>query len=653
MDAKAAVKADQKAMKDKAGSWRPKVLALMASDAKERSEARKQARSEVVSTSATSAVTAELELHDDLILTRKAFRRHKADESDLEEEEADVAFDALLLKQGQRYAKYGKDRVRCHDPNSKIRSMKGTETKDTIQKLQEVDENQENLLRRQILKRSAAPTGRETSESPPPLRSVPNRHASAHASGHVGRAPSGATSNASTKRSGSKDDLVDDATPKKKHHGEGAAFLAKKDALSKGLKKILLNVEGKPSSMKASLDKATEELTKRGGSEEDCPHSSPLLQKEVAGLVKQGGKLDARVKECNPSTFDATEVEVAKFAESVEDARGRVQAQIEAMSYKVSMKSNEARSSYQKAYWQVTKVSQHLIDGCFGNAMAKLLAEQITKHANSLEDADYKPTYEIEHLKQNIGWSDFTGSHACLWYPDTEVAKILSQFLWPSQGVKDGYKMKEDSLGAHLTENTKLHGSVGAVDYGLDYMTLNVPEELKAFTAADHAGCRPWIVGMRQNFKRHGPLALPSPGPPVLVTASKAVIVHCYPASSLVDIGIPVGNYEHFVSTPDGQKAIRSASITIILQPGCFFYVPAGHLMSIVWYRPLEKKAKQEATMEFAFCSITPMPFEKSLKELPANTKTALLQWHRHQAQEKKIDMWNQRKVFLETLLTV
>ena len=87
-----------------------------------------------------------------------------------------MKFDELLKKQGNKYFRGGKDRVRIQNPCSKIRHVKGIEQRDGVGMVSDIDSTQEGLLRRQIAKtvydqraRSASPS-QSGSASPPAKR---------------------------------------------------------------------------------------------------------------------------------------------------------------------------------------------------------------------------------------------------------------------------------------------------------------------------------------------------------------------------------------------------------------------------------------------------------------------------------------------------
>ena len=163
-------------------------------------------------------------------------------------------------------------------------------------------------------------------------------------------------------------------------------------------------------------------------------------------------------------------------------------------------------------------------------------------------------------------------------------------------------------------------------------------------------GCRPWVVAMKKNAKRFGPISLPSPGPACLFAArDKTVYVHMFPAEKLIEQGISVKNYEHFAGTPEGAKLLKTSSHTIMVPADCIVFIPAGHIVAACFYKAPEKKGKDNIDMACAV--LAPIPFATSLGGMSEPLKKALLQWHEDQTKEKTMTMWVERKKFLKEVL--
>ena len=158
------------------------------------------------------------------------------------------------------------------------------------------------------------------------------------------------------------------------------------------------------------------------------------------------------------------------------------------------------------------------------------------------------------------------------------------------------------------------------------------------------------MVVMRKNKRRHGPLQLPSCGPPLLVRAFVDLVAHTCPVSALLDDGIPISTYENFVGTEVGVKLAREKAATLILREGATMYVPAAHILHLCYYKPLEKKSKGVDT-DYGFATITPLPLESQLQASDVSAKAALLKWNKSAAKDKRQVMWEQRLSFLAKIL--
>ena len=78
---KEAISKEKTLMRDKPLVWRSRVMPFMSEDKDERKAARAATRSEVTSFRQTVSVNGEFQLEDDLLLTKKAYRDHRFEES--------------------------------------------------------------------------------------------------------------------------------------------------------------------------------------------------------------------------------------------------------------------------------------------------------------------------------------------------------------------------------------------------------------------------------------------------------------------------------------------------------------------------------------------------------------------------------------------
>ena len=129
-NAKKAREADQKEMLDSAATWRPKVLPMLSADRETKSKARREARALTVF-SEDLQLDGVYAMEDDCLKTFRGHQRFRAEESDVESEQAQAEFEAILAEQGDRWTHAnGKQRIRVADPNAgKVRSVIGHETR--------------------------------------------------------------------------------------------------------------------------------------------------------------------------------------------------------------------------------------------------------------------------------------------------------------------------------------------------------------------------------------------------------------------------------------------------------------------------------------------------------------------------------------------
>lgn len=175
---------------------------------------------------------------------------------------------------------------------------------------------------------------------------------------------------------------------------------------------------------------------------------------------------------------------------------------------------------------------------------------------------------------------------------------------------------------------------------------------IKELVAADHPGSKAWLIAMRSHAKRHGPVALPSAGPPLLIFPRRDMFVHIMPAQVLCDQGLPVQNFEHYISTPEGTKQVNMLGSTLFLQLSSCLFLPAGYFVTAVFHKDLQKKkGGAEESYIFGFALVIPLPFKSQLDAMPPNVKRAFRQWHISTTKEHKKQMWLDRTAFLEQVL--
>ena len=184
-----------------------------------------------------------------------------------------------------------------------------------------------------------------------------------------------------------------------------------------------------------------------------------------------------------------------------------------------------------------------------------------------------------------------------------------------SEGAR-GHQWEGDSFFQRAQGARQCHGTVGDLSWDLKFDELLCEDSLLSFQHAHIVDCRPRLQAMKRNYKRHGSLAVPSPGPPCLVAArGKTIFVHCFPIATLIAQGIPRQSHEYLSDTPDGAKLLKSHAYIVMVQPGPFVYNPAGHVVTTCLYRPPEKKTN-EKVVNLTCATIPPVPFTKTLNNL-------------------------------------
>ena len=344
--------------------------------------------------------------------------------------------------------------------------------------------------------------------------------------------------------------------------------------------------------------------------------------------------------------------EAGDLQKEVKALQARVTEQIEAMNYQAGKKIGERRSAYQKIYWQVVKSQQHLVEGGFGQSLAKHIAEYIAKHTGALESNTFKADFDDEgvhkHVQNAPKLAEFLCDQVAVWDAESVgIAELRAPF---KEEEAKSIEAKQVQLEQKCKAEEKLHGTVGSLSFSVDWGTIFSSDQLGGLKGHDLPGSQPWMMGMKRCVKRVGPVAVPSPGIPLLLLPRKDLFVHVMPASKLLAAGIPVSSYESFLSTPEGLESAKEHASTAYLRAGSAMFIPAGYIIFVLFYLP-PPKTKKITEVDVATCIVAPVCFEAAIGKADTLLKTAMLAWHNSAAKDKGIEMWLQRKAFLEKAL--
>ena len=101
----------------------------------------------------------------------------------------------------------------------------------------------------------------------------------------------------------------------------------------------------------------------------------------------------------------------------------------------------------------------------------------------------------------------------------------------------------------------------------------------------------------------------------------------------------------------DGAKSAKTNLHLFFVPTGCFFFVPACHVIGLTFYQTVNRRHKEDSLVETATCLVAPMPIKKHIDGAPSATKRAMLSWHTDATKEKKTQMWLDRTAFLKEIL--
>ena len=278
-----------------------------------------------------------------------------------------------------------------------------------------------------------------------------------------------------------------------------------------------------------------------------------------------------------------------ELMDSITTLDQKVKVQVEALEYKISKLIKEKATSYNSSYFQKAKVMQHLIAGCHKKEVANNFASFIVAGQAQLNEEKAVP-YPAG-VKVNVAAEDFDGASFQIWNMESDMGKKLLEAV---QQQKECIDQKRASMleTIKLKENAKWNGTVASLK-GVDYNCLKFLVAQNVMSSeADDAEAFAYLL--KNNSRRYGPLALPSPGVPSLLMFEQDCYVFASCATGLqTEACMAIEDYESFAGSPKGDKWYLDEVTKMYVPANTFLYIPVGQLMHMIHYKTLGTKTKK------------------------------------------------------------
>lgn len=284
--------------------------------------------------------------------------------------------------------------------------------------------------------------------------------------------------------------------------------------------------------------------------------------------------VEAQLKEL---TSLGTDVETAKahqmdhFSQRLDTASRKVQehlqsceAMLEAASFVMDSEKAASRKEANAQRYLRRKVCSRLVSGGYGANLAKTL---VTLWDGELDATSSPRKNPVE----------FQADAVTVWTvgKDDVGAKLL-------RASEDEYTpaatdVRKESLVKYLKEHPKSGGSMGAVERSgervVSPIEFDIHEQMEL-----HAGCAAWLVCNKAYRLRYGPSALPLTGMPCLLrlVAGNSMTVAALPAAELLSQGISMPDMLAFLETKSGAKLLTEKGKFVDMQKTRSSTCPSG-----------------------------------------------------------------------------
>ena len=272
---------------------------------------------------------------------------------------------------------------------------------------------------------------------------------------------------------------------------------------------------------------------------------------------------------------------------------GEVKQYLEDIHVKLGDAANAARSNYQVRRWEVTRLTDSLVEGEHGLAVAKHISQHVVDfvHLKDNNVETFKQFYPdfvlinptVVEMKAKDSLSLFLDS-------STEVGKYIAD---AKVEVKVALDAKIEQLHEHLDKNPKQIGSVGHVSGArLKPNMCGIVQLLYT----DKEGAEGWAIACHQNKKRANPKSLPLRGlSAIFCSINQWFVVYACSMEKALEKGVTHLDIDAWLEKPTGQEFLEESMIRVVLPPGSSLYIPNGMFWSAVH---IEIDKYQEAALE-------------------------------------------------------
>ena len=240
--------------------------------------------------------------------------------------------------------------------------------------------------------------------------------------------------------------------------------------------------------------------------------------------------------------------------------------------YKLTENANVQRSVYQTNRWQVTRLTDPLVEGKHGKHFAKATATILNEYTQ--ETKAEKPNWPLFYGNVVFDPTASEFDHEKLAVFTSYESDLGKQIKAPILACEKEAEAKYSGLDEHLEANEKWLGTVGHVP------DAKLPAEFTGVCKLLHteaAGGEGWAVACKQNGRRADPNSIPCQGTASLFyAADNQFVVSLCKFKDFLKEGVAPTDFLNWCEKLSGQEFVKEELKTIVLNKGSALYVPAG-----------------------------------------------------------------------------
>ena len=579
-------------------------------------------------------VSEDMVLEDDLILTKRRFKKFRKDWDGMSSDEASMEFEGEVDQQQQKYCSRGTDRIAVPDI-PRLRRACGTRRVSRREEVDEADGDDGGESRADSSQRQEQ-QGRQGRE-PRQFQMPPGRRPRMTSGSGDEKAPRAALESSREQKvpltMANVNKLANSSAPRRSPScaastSRPASPIRRRDARGQlpppsGKKPL---TPSKPSvvevvQMKSVVKKRAQSLLSDARSPRNAYKKLEAIVKKlspdqtaelgedpkpllvpVADVINELLAIGVEVESAKAHQMEYFNERLQEASSILDEGMSDCEEMVKAASFVLDTEKSVARREKNVLRYQRRKLVTKLVANGHGPGMAKLIAPQLEEEEEEGSVAARDP-------------EKFDPGKLTVWTTASECGKSVNG-IFEQVCPQEIIALRQAALEKYMKENLKSGGSMGRVEVTIA-SSVN-PLDLKP-ELIDHAGAVPWLVCAKPHHLRYGPHAMPLCGVGCLMkwVSGNPVTIFALPANEVLSQGISPRDLPAHLETHGGSEVFSTHKKMVELKPESIVWVPYGWLAWPLNWRCSDQGSEQDEQQPAAD-QASP---EKVVAELQAKAK--------------------------------